>query len=167
VTDGRAAPPRWVLLGTLLFTLLVPGTVVGVVPWWITRWRLADALLARAGGALILVVGSPLFLSFLARFVREGHGTPAPVAPPQHLVVGGPFRWTRNPGYVGVLMLLVGQALLFASLRVLLYAGCVALAFHAFVVLYEEPVLARQFGAEYDEYRRRVPRWLPRAPRPR
>jgi protein-S-isoprenylcysteine O-methyltransferase Ste14 len=106
----------------------------------------------------------PLFLSFLSRFVVEGRGTPAPIAPTEHLVVGGPYRWTRNPGYIAVVGMLIGQALLFGSAAVLAYAGLIALAFHAFVVFYEEPTLRRTFGAEYDAYRRRVSRWLPRPP---
>jgi protein-S-isoprenylcysteine O-methyltransferase Ste14 len=104
----------------------------------------------------------PVFFDFVLRFVREGRGTPAPVAPTVQLVVGGTFRYVRNPGYVAVVSLLVGQALLFGSGAVLLYALAVAVAFHAFVILYEEPTLRRQFGAEYEAYCRKVPRWLPR-----
>ena len=91
----------------------------------------------------------------------EGRGTPAPIAPTEHLVVGGPFRWVRNPGYLSVVALLVGQALLFASPAFSVYAAVVALGFHLFVVLYEEPTLRRQFGADYETYCRAVPRWVP------
>jgi protein-S-isoprenylcysteine O-methyltransferase Ste14 len=122
----------------------------------ITRW---------VGGGL-LVAGTPLFLSFLGRFVWEGHGTPAPVAPPRHLVVGGPFRWTRNPGYIAVVAMIVGQGLVFASPLVLAYAAAVSTVFHVFVVSYEEPTLRRTFGQEFEAYCRRVPRWIPRRPRP-
>lgn len=162
-------PPRWALLGTVVFVAVLPGTAVVLVPYWLTGWRPAPPFLGtsltRWLGALAVLAATPLFLAFLARFVREGRGTPAPVAPPERLVVGGPFRWTRNPGYVAVLAMLVGQALVFGSAAVLAYAGLVAAAFHAFVVLYEEPTLHRTFGAEYEAYCRRVPRWVPRPPR--
>src|SRR5262249_19139083 len=102
------------------------------------------------------------FAAFNLRFVVEGRGTPAPIAPTEHLVVGGPFRWVRNPGYIAVIALLLGQALLLGSSAVLAYATVVALGFHLFVVFYEEPTLRRQFGAEYETYCHAVPRWIPR-----
>jgi protein-S-isoprenylcysteine O-methyltransferase Ste14 len=164
----RHAPPLAALLGSLAFVALVPGTVVGIVPYLLCGWTLAPPFLGTSatrwlGGAL-LVAAAPLFASFVGRFVVEGHGTPAPVAPPRRLVVGGPFRHTRNPGYVAVVSLVVGQGLVFGSPRVLVYAALLALGFHLFVVLYEEPTLRRTFGAEYDAYCRAVPRWLPRRP---
>lgn len=158
--SGR--PPLWAFLGTIVFVLVMPGTVIVLVPYWLTGWRLAppflDASVTRWIGVLLVLGALPLFLSFLARFVWEGHGTPAPV------VVGGPFRWTRNPGYIAVLALLVGQALIFGSPAVLVYALAVAIAFHVFIVSYEEPTLRQTFGAEFDDYCRRVPRWIPRRP---
>jgi protein-S-isoprenylcysteine O-methyltransferase Ste14 len=156
----------WALVGSIAFVALVPGSVVGLVPWILSGWRLGPPFLGteltRWTGVALMVAATPLFVS---RFVSEGHGTPAPVAPPQHLVVGGPFRYCRNPGYVAVVALIVGQALLFASPAVLVYATCLAVGFHLFVVLYEEPTLRRTFGAEFDAYCRRVPRWIPRRPR--
>jgi protein-S-isoprenylcysteine O-methyltransferase Ste14 len=153
-------------LGTIVFVVLVPGSVVVLGPWLLTGWHIAPPLLGRRLtrllGAALLVLAVPLFAAFNLRFVVEGHGTPAPIAPTERLVVGGPFRWVRNPGYVSVLALLVGQALLFASPQLFAYAAVVALAFHLFVVLYEEPALRRQFGADYETYCRAVPRWLPR-----
>jgi protein-S-isoprenylcysteine O-methyltransferase Ste14 len=149
-------------LGTIVFTLVVPGAVVGIVPYLLSGWRLAPNAWLRALGVLLILAALPLFASFLLRFVREGLGTPAPIAPTRRLVVGGPFRWVRNPGYVAVVALVVGQGLLFASGSLLVYAALLALGFHLFVVGYEEPTLRRRFGAEYDEYCRRVPRWWPR-----
>lgn len=153
-------------LGTIVFVLLVPGTVVLAVPYLLTHWRLAPPLLGwgatRWLGAALLACALPLFVAFNLRFVVEGRGTPAPVAPTQRLVMGGPFRWVRNPGYVAVVALLVGQALVFGSTLLLAYAGAVAACFHVFIVLYEEPTLRRQFGAEYEAYYRQVPRWVPR-----
>jgi len=153
-------------LGTVVFVLLVPVSVVVLGPWLLTGWHLAPPLLGwRAtrwlGGAL-LVLALPVFVAFNLRFVVEGRGTPAPIAPTERLVVGGPFRWVRNPGYLSVVALLVGQALVFGSVVLLVYAAVLALGFHLFVVLYEEPTLRRQFGAEYETYCRTVRRWVPR-----
>ncbi len=163
MSDG---PPRWAFFGTILFTIVVPGTVVGVMPFVLTAgWTFGPPLAGEPSrwlGVALGVLATPLFVSFLSRFVREGHGTPAPIAPPQHLVVRGPFRWVRNPGYIAVVSMIVGQGLLFGSWAVLVYAACMALLFHFVVVVWEEPALRRTFGAEYEEYRRRVPRWLPR-----
>jgi protein-S-isoprenylcysteine O-methyltransferase Ste14 len=149
-------------LGTIVFVALLPGSVIVLIPYLLCGWRLAEAATLRWAGACLLLLALPIFVDFLVRFVREGRGTPAPVAETQRLVVSGPFRYVRNPGYVGVLGLIVGQSLLFASAAVLGHAAIMALAFHLFVVLYEEPHLRRKFGTEYEEYQRRVPRWLPR-----
>jgi protein-S-isoprenylcysteine O-methyltransferase Ste14 len=161
-------PPLSALLGTILFVVVVPGTAIVLIPYWLSGWRFQPPFLGtdvtRWLGALMVVAASPLFFSFVSRFVWEGHGTPAPVAPTKHLVVGGPFRWTRNPGYIAVVAMIVGQGLLFASAAVLAYALVVALGFHTFVVMYEEPTLRDTFGAEFEEYCRRVPRWIPRRP---
>jgi protein-S-isoprenylcysteine O-methyltransferase Ste14 len=161
--------PSWrIILGTILFVLVVPGTVVVLAPYWLTGWRPGPAILGtpltRWLGVLLIVLGLPLFIDFVVRFVREGLGTPAPIAPTRHLVVGGPFGVVRNPGYVAVIALLLGQAFVLARTELFAYAGAVALGFHAFVVLYEEPTLQRTFGAEFDAYSRRVPRWLPHPP---
>lgn len=163
--------PRRALLGTIAFTLVVPGTAIVLIPYLLTGWQLRPPLLGieatRTLGVALILLAAPLFFRFLSGFVREGHGTPAPIAPTEHLVVGGPFRWIRNPGYVAVVSLVAGQALLIGSGAVLAYAAFLAIVFHLFVVFYEEPTLRRQFGAEYDAYCREVPRWLPRPRRSR
>lgn len=169
-TTAMAAHAQRTLLraaaGTIVFVMLVPGTALVLVPYLLTGWRLAPPLLGwsatRWFGVALIALALPVFVLFNLRFVVEGRGTPAPVAPPERLVVGGPFRWVRNPGYVAAIALLVGQALLFASPRLLVYAASIALGFHLFVLLYEEPALRRQFGAEYEAYCRAVPRWIPR-----
>ena len=162
-------PPRNPLLGTIIFTLTIPATAIVLIPYFLTGWRTAPAPggweWTRWLGMALIVLATPLFVRFLSGFVREGRGTPAPIAPTRHLVVGGPFRWVRNPGYVAVISLVVGQGLIFGSMAVLAYAAALALAFHLFVLFYEEPALRRQFGAEYEAYCRDVPRWLPRRPR--
>jgi protein-S-isoprenylcysteine O-methyltransferase Ste14 len=136
------------------------------VPWLFTRWTLGPPFLGatatRALGVLLILLAAPVFVSFNLRFVREGHGTPAPIAPTQHLVVGGPFRRVRNPGYLAVLGLIVGQALVFGSSALLRYAALLAVGFHVFVLLYEEPTLRGTYGTAYDDYCRAVPRWIPR-----
>jgi protein-S-isoprenylcysteine O-methyltransferase Ste14 len=156
----------WPTIGTVLFVVCVPGTVVVYVPYVLSRWTVGNPFFGASAvrwlGLALIVCALPVFFDFVTRFVREGRGTPAPIAPPRHLVVNGTFRYVRNPGYVAVVALLLGQALLFGSPTVLLYTLVVALAFHVFVVLYEEPTLRRQFGAEYEAYCRTVPRWLPR-----
>src|SRR5262245_57077679 len=159
-------PPRWAVVGTIVFVALLPATVVGVVPGLLTRWTPGPPLLGiralRPVGGVLLVLGLVLFVDFCVRFVREGHGTPAPVAPTRYLVASGPYRWVRNPGYVAGLAMIVGQALLLGAASLLVYAAGIAVGFHLFVVLYEEPTLRRTYGAQYEAYCRAVPRWVPR-----
>ena len=116
----------------------------------------------RIFGALLLAAGVVVLVHAFARFVVEGIGTPAPVAPPQRLVVGGLYRYVRNPMYLAVEAAIVGQALLLGRLVLLPYAAGFAVAVAAFVRWYEEPTLARKFGDQYEEYRRAVPGWGPR-----
>ena len=157
------------ILGSALFLALAPGLVAGVVPALITGWEVGDHLpaLLRALGALLGLSGIAFLVYAFARFALEGLGTPAPVAPTERLVVGGVYRFVRNPMYLAVLALIAGQALFFASAVVAGYGALVALAFVAFVRLYEEPTLRATYGAEYEAYCARVPRWLPRLRRPR
>ena len=105
--------------------------------------------------------GVPLLLDSFARFALKGLGTPAPVFPTRHLVVSGLYRYVRNPMYLAVVAVIVGQGLLFGDVRVLEYALIPWLAAHLFVLFYEEPTLRRSFGAEYEIYRANVPRWIP------
>ena len=154
--------------GTLAFFVLAPGVVAGLVPWLLTRWEAADPpwwTPVRAVGAVLLVAGAAVLVHAFVRFVREGVGTPAPVAPTSHLVVGGLYRYVRNPMYLAVAATILGQALVLGRPVLLLYAVAVTLACAGFVRWYEEPALARRFGAEYEAYRRTVPGWWPRLPR--
>ena len=166
VTSGGRRGLVAAALGTIAFVALVPGTALVLVPYLLTGWHLEPPLLGWSAtrwlGVALLVLSLPVFVLFNLRFVVEGHGTPAPVAPPERLVVGGPFRWVRNPGYAAGIALLIGQALLFGSPPALVYAGGIALGFHLFVIFYEEPTLRRRFGADYEAYCRAVPRWIPR-----
>ncbi|HUM10749.1 MAG TPA: isoprenylcysteine carboxylmethyltransferase family protein [Myxococcaceae bacterium] len=150
-------------LGSALFFLVAPGVVVGLIPWWLTRWVTEPTpLLPRILGALLLVVALPLLVGAFVRFVRDGLGTPAPVAPTEHLVVTGAYRYVRNPMYLAVLGAIVGQALLLGQPGLLAYAALAAVLVVGFVHLYEQPALRSQFGAEYEAYCRAVPGWLPR-----
>lgn len=138
------------IAGSALFFIAAPGVVAGVMPWVLTdRYRLPLSTLpglVPAGWILILAAAALLLHSF-ARFALEGLGTPAPVAPTERLVVGGIYRHVRNPMYVAVLSIILGQALLFSSWAVFGYGIVAAAAMVSFVRLYEEPTLARRYGA--------------------
>lgn len=153
-------------LGSSIFFLLAPGIVAGVLPWWITRWQMRGEAAAwlplRVIGLALLAVSVPVLVRAFWQFAVEGLGTPAPVAPTERLVVKGLYRYVRNPMYLAVLGAIVGQALLLGQPGLLVYALVILTAFVSFVRGYEEPTLARQFGAEYDAYRKAVPAWLPR-----
>ena len=152
-------------LGSAVFFALAPGVVAGLVPWWLTSWTAARPawwLPLRVTGAVLLLAGVGVLVHAFARFVVEGLGTPAPVAPTRELVVGGLYRYVRNPMYLAVLAAIVGQALLLGRPVLLAWAVAVAAAFVAFVHGYEEPTLAEQFGERYQAYRRAVPGWWPR-----
>jgi protein-S-isoprenylcysteine O-methyltransferase Ste14 len=151
------------ILGSALFLALAPGTIAGLIPWWITRWWGTPAPLALTVlGHGLIILGGLLLLECFARFALHGRGTPAPVAPPERLVVTGAYRWVRNPMYVAVLALIFGQAALFASLPLALYGYAIWAAFHAFVLGYEEPTLRRTFPEDYAAFCAAVPRWIPR-----
>lgn len=152
--------------GSIVFLAVAPGVVAGLVPWLLTDWRAREPLPywlpARAVGAFLLAASVLVLLHAFARFVVEGVGTPAPVAPTERLVVGGLYRYVRNPMYLAVLATILGEALVLGRPVLLLYAAAVAAAFVAFVRWYEEPTLRRRFGERYEAYRRAVPAWWPR-----
>jgi protein-S-isoprenylcysteine O-methyltransferase Ste14 len=153
------------VVGSTAFFLAAPGIVAGLVPWLLSRWQLHGSawwLPARVIGTAVALVGLVVLLRAFARFVIEGRGTPAPVAPTETLVIGGEYRYVRNPMYVAVQALIVGQALLFGSVRVLGYAVLSWAVMAAFVRWYEEPTLTARYGEQYLRYRRAVPAWLPR-----
>ncbi len=154
--------PVWIR--TLLFTFLVPGTVAGYLPWRIIE-REHGAHVPAGGawwlGVLPLALGLSGYLWCAWDFTFAGRGTPLPLDAPRKLVVRGLYRYVRNPMYVSVCSVILGQAALFASRNALLYALAVLTAFHLMVVLYEEPALRARFGDDYLAYCRGVPRWLP------
>ena len=108
------------------------------------------------------LIGIIILLWSFWNFLKEGRGTPAPVDPPKELVATGFYRYVRNPMYVGILATILGHFLWFGYWNLLIYAVVVFFAFHTFVTYYEEPTLKSKFGASYEDYRRKVPRWIPR-----
>ncbi|MDA0179426.1 isoprenylcysteine carboxylmethyltransferase family protein [Solirubrobacter phytolaccae] len=151
-------------VGSSVFFAAAPGVVAGVIPWWITGWDGSPSWIGwRVLGAVVTACGAVVLLHAFARFVREGVGTPAPVAPTQRLVVGGLYRWVRNPMYIAVVSCVLGQAGVFGAWALAAYGAALMVVFFSFVRLYEEPTLAHQFGADYEAYRATVPGWFPRA----
>jgi protein-S-isoprenylcysteine O-methyltransferase Ste14 len=153
----------WV--GTVVFLLLAPGIVAGMIPAAITGWRipwaggLASPIVIPA--AALILGGVLVLLDAFIRFARAD-GTPAPPIPTGHLVVAGPYRYVRNPMYLAVLALILGQAMLFGSPGALIWALVVLVAVVLFVLLYEQPTLELEYGDEYRQYRRNVRGWVPR-----
>ena len=154
------------ILGSALFLLIAPGIVAGLVPWWISRLVFRAPLFGfppiRTLGALLIVLATPVLLEAFARFALQGVGTPAPVFPTRHLVVKGFYRYVRNPMYLAVASVILGQGIILGNVNVLAYGVLVCLGFHLFVLAYEEPTLRKTFGAEYDAFYANVPRWVPR-----
>ena len=154
------------VLGSAFFLFIAPGTVAGLVPWSISRWRIQPPLLGvpvlRVVGVLLILLALPVLLDSFGRFALQGLGTPAPVFPTRHLVVTGLYRYVRNPMYVAVVSAILGQGLLLGDIGLLAYGGLVWLGFHVFVWAYEEPTLLAAYGDEYRDFCANVPRWIPR-----
>ncbi|HLM04474.1 MAG TPA: isoprenylcysteine carboxylmethyltransferase family protein [Blastococcus sp.] len=159
----RVRVRAWV--GTLVFLVLTPGVVAGLIPGLITGWRSAwpgdRSPTVTIVATVLISCGIVVLLDAFVRFARAD-GTPAPAAPTAHLVVVGPYRYVRNPMYLAVLTIILGQALLFGSWGALVYAFIVLLLVATFVRAYEEPTLEDDYGDEYREYRRNVRGWIPR-----
>jgi protein-S-isoprenylcysteine O-methyltransferase Ste14 len=154
------------LLKTALFTVLVPGTVTILVPYYLLSSRTngppLNSGVLRYFGVLPIIGGALVYLRCAWDFAIGGRGTPAPVDPPTELVVRGLYRYVRNPMYIGVALLILGEAAFFRARILFEYAVIAFIFFHLFVLLYEEPTLRRKFGESYDRYCRSVPRWIPR-----
>lgn len=149
-----------------MFFCIAPVSIAAWAPYGISGWRMwppwFHLLALRPAGGVLIALGAAIVIECFVRFVAVGHGTPAPVAPPQRLVVSGLYRFVRNPMYVGVVTAILGQALLFANVRLLAYALLVWLGFSGWVLAYEEPALRRTFGPEFVRYCANVGRWWPR-----
>jgi protein-S-isoprenylcysteine O-methyltransferase Ste14 len=160
----------FLLLKLAIFTAALPGSITVWMPlYWFfpwLRWVVTPNRGLEAIALALILAGVAGYLWCALDFVFRGMGTPAPIDPPKVLVVQGLYKFTRNPMYVSVLTVLAGECVLFGSRVFLEYAAAVALGFHLFVLIYEEPALTRKMGAAYEQYRREVPRWIPRfAPR--
>ncbi|MEQ1771372.1 MAG: isoprenylcysteine carboxylmethyltransferase family protein [Devosia sp.] len=154
------------VVGAIIFLFVAPGIVTGAIPWMISQYRLSPALLGYEPlcwlGYLLLSLGAVLLIETFSRFALQGRGTPAPIAPTKELVVTGSYRFVRNPMYVAVVSLILGQGLAFGNAAVLGWGAIVWLTVHLFVLGYEEPTLSQSFGEQYDRYRANVRRWIPR-----
>lgn len=153
------------LLRSALWLLLLPGTLAGALPVLVARRAPAAAhwpSALRVAGALLGGVGVLALLWCFREFATRGRGTPAPVDPPRRLVARGLYRHVRNPMYVSVVMIVLGEALFLAVPLLIPYALSLAIGFALWVRRVEEPALRRRFGAAYDAYRTDVPRWVPR-----
>ena len=155
---------RYNLAISLLFTVFGgPGIAAVYLPAAITRWRIPPAPVSvRALGWTLSALALLPLVESISRFVWAGRGTLAPFAPTEKLVISGFYRRVRNPMYLGVLTGIAGQAILFQSRALVAYGAVLALGFHLFVTRYEEPALRKKYGAEYDAFCQRVPRWIPR-----
>jgi protein-S-isoprenylcysteine O-methyltransferase Ste14 len=157
------------LVKSLIFTILVPGAVTILVPrWLLSSYGGAEHFhvgVFRFVGVVPILLGASIYLWCAWDFTFAGKGTPAPIDPPKELVVRGLYRYVRNPMYVGVGSVLIGEALLFQSLALVAYLAAALICVYLFVVFYEEPVLTRKFDDSYRHYRETVPRWIPRISR--
>jgi protein-S-isoprenylcysteine O-methyltransferase Ste14 len=154
------------IVRNLVFTIVVPGLGGVWVPWWILTRHGRGAAPAAWVAVPVVAAGAALYIWCVWNFAAVGGGTPGPWDPPARVVAAGPYRWVRNPIYLAALLIVLGEAWLFLSPALLVYAGAAAVFFHLLVIGYEEPALRRRFGRAYLEYQRTVPRWIPRRPRP-
>jgi protein-S-isoprenylcysteine O-methyltransferase Ste14 len=151
------------VVNTIIFTIVVPGTVAGLVPRWIVGgFRLPESGVLTWPGAIVVVCGAAIYFRCAWEFAVRGLGTPSPIAPTKFLVTTALHRYVRNPMYIGVALMILGEAGMFRSPYLVLYAAGMLSVAHLFVISYEEPTLRQQFGESYKEYLRSVPRWLPR-----
>jgi protein-S-isoprenylcysteine O-methyltransferase Ste14 len=155
----------WPVLNTIFFTIAVPGTVAVLVPGWLLGgFSSPPNRLLTWLGLIVFAVGAAIYFRCAWEFAVRGLGTPAPIAPTRFLVTTALHRYVRNPMYLGVALAIVGEAVIYRSFHLVEYAAVMLLTAHTFVVYYEEPTLHGQFGESYDEYRRTVPRWIPKLP---
>ena len=162
-----ARSSAWLVARSLLWTVLFPGFFAGYVPWRFFGLRDVQVSLsdpARVLGVLLTSAGVVLLAACIGEFARRGRGTLSPVDPPRHLVVRGLYRYVRNPMYLSVTAIVLGEVVLTRSTALAIYWAVWFACVNVFVISYEEPTLRRQFGASYDEYVKRVGRWIPRSP---
>ncbi len=152
-------------LRNLFFTILQPGLVVGLIPFWILDLRFKTLFppvwqLHHYVAAFVFLMGFIIMIWCIVNFAIKGRGTLSPADPTKKLVVHGLYTFSRNPMYVGVILILIGEVIFFRSLVLCGYTLFVFITFTVFIVLVEEPRLRRDFGEEYDLYCQEVRRWL-------
>jgi len=152
-------------LRSLLWTILLPGVFAGYVPWRFfglgrTQFDLTSP--TQLLGFVCIGLGVALLAACIFEFARSGQGTLSPVDPPRHLVVRGLYRYLRNPMYLSVTMIILGEALVTHSVALAIYWAVWFTCANLFVMVYEEPTLRLRFGESYDEYTQRIGRWIPR-----
>ena len=163
-TRTNALPP---IVGTIVFLFVAPGILAVLIPWYTAvRYGIHEPFLGfepfRWLGVALIGLGAVILLDSFARFALQGRGTPAPLYPTQTLVLSGAYRYVRNPMYLAVVSLIVGQALLVGCMPLLWYGVGMAVVTHLFVLAYEEPTLRQTYSAQYDDYTKNVRRWIPR-----
>lgn len=152
-------------LRNLVFTILQPGVVAGLVPFLIARKNFENSadqafLIHQYAGILVCITGIGITLHCIANFAIHGRGTLSPADPTQQLVISGLYKFSRNPMYVGVMLMLIGEAIFTQSTSLLVYSISVFTAFNLFIVFREEPRLKKDFGTSYHEYCKTVRRWI-------
>jgi protein-S-isoprenylcysteine O-methyltransferase Ste14 len=152
-------------LRNLFFTILQPGLVAGLIPYWILGRKAMSVPIQPQKfhqylGVMIFIVGLGIMLSCIVNFAIKGRGTLSPADPTKHLVVAGLYKYSRNPMYLGVIMMLIGEAVFFQSSALWIYLVVVFIGFHLFILMHEEPRLKKDFEAEYKEYCKKVRRWI-------
>lgn len=156
----------FVIIRTIIYATIFISFVLIYVPARLLTWsgivRPTVIELPQVAGMVVGIVGAVVALSCIVTFVSTGKGTPAPIDPPRKLVIQGPYRFVRNPMYIGAMASIAGAALFYQSLWLLGYTGVLFLLSHCFVVFYEELALRKTFGQEYETYCRQVNRWLPK-----
>ncbi|MGC4035157.1 MAG: isoprenylcysteine carboxylmethyltransferase family protein [Chitinophagaceae bacterium] len=150
----------------LFFTILQPGIVAGLIPYWIIRGKFHPHVnneslrLTQYLGELLLITGLVIMVSCIMNFAIKGKGTLSPADPTKELVVTGLYKYSRNPMYIGVSLILIAEALFFQSIYLWLYAALIIIAFNLFIIFFEEPRLRRDFGVSYEEYCKKTRRWI-------
>jgi protein-S-isoprenylcysteine O-methyltransferase Ste14 len=163
MSERRSA---WLAGRSLLWVILLPGVVAGYIPWRFFHFRLDAARFDALSilGLACMIAGIALLAACVWEFASSGRGTLSPVDPPRHLVVRGLYRYVRNPMYLAVTAIVLGEAIIARSRDLVVYWAAFFLVANVFVIGYEEPNLRRRFGASFDEYARKVGRWIPRFP---
>lgn len=165
IVGSGASSPVWLVFRSLLWTILLPGFFAGYVPWryfGLGRTRIDLFSPTHVLGLFCIGLGTALLAACIVEFARSGRGTLSPVDPPRHLVIRGLYRYVRNPMYLSVTSIVLGEVFVTHSLALAVYWAIWFSGVNLFVIGYEEPTLRRQFGGSYDEYCRQVRRWIPR-----